>query len=77
MAGSLDIVGSDGLWVRPRDAAARRSYIDLTLTAEWVGFMVGFSSLLAAMFVDIDLRPSRFGRPILEQWSLTNALGGV
>lgn len=77
MTGSLGSDGSDGLWVRPRDAAARRSYIDFTFTAEWVGFMPGFSSLLIVMFVDMDRRPSLFGRPILEQWSLTNALGGV
>lgn len=77
MTGSLGNEGNDGLCVRPLDAAARRSYIDLTFTAECVGLMAGFSSLLTVTFVDIDLRPSRVGRPILEEWSLTNAFGGV
>lgn len=39
--------------------------------------MAGFSSLLGVIAVEIDLRLSRVGRPILELWSLIKARGGV
>lgn len=76
VTGSLANVGNEGLLFRVRDAAARRSYIDFTLTAWLVGLSEGLLSFGAVIVVDIDLGLSR-GRPILELWSRTKALGGV
>ena len=77
MAGSLAKACSEGLLFKARDEAARRSYIDFTLTAWLAGLSVGLLSFGAEIAVEIDLRSFRVGLPILELWSLTKALGGV
>ena len=70
-------VGSEGLLLRVREAAARMSYIDFILTALLAGLWAGVSAFVLVTIVDIERRSSRVGLPILEEWSLTKARGGV
>ena len=59
--------GIEGLLLSPLEVAARKSYMDLTLVADFEGFNAGCPSLLMLTAVDIDLRSFLAGLPILEE----------